>query len=77
MRPTFGSGLKAFLFAGVPSAMTENSISAEVRRAITVWEPRVIILSIVVQTNGTQILVIVRLNSPFGPAQTELTFKVN
>jgi hypothetical protein len=77
MRPTFGSGLKAILFSGVPKSSVESAISSEVRRAINTWEPRVSILDISVQTNGTQIAVHVSLQSSFGPAQTELTFKVN
>lgn len=77
MRPTFGCGLKAFLFSGVPSAAFEAAVSAEVRRAISAWEPRVTILSTSVQTNGTQVSIKVYLHSPFGPAQTELTFKAN
>lgn len=76
MRPSFGSSLKALIFSGVPSDFVESAVRDEVRRAITTWEPRVIIVDIGVNIVDTQIVVSVSLFSPFGPAQTELEFKV-
>lgn len=76
MRPTFGSRLRAMMFSGLPSEFVESEVRDEVRRAITTWEPRVVITDITVVVVDTQIKVTVALFSPFGPAQTELEFKV-
>jgi phage baseplate assembly protein W len=77
MRPTFGSYLRMSLFAPLPSDALLAGIQAEVIRAVTTWEPRVSIPDVRVQSNETQITIFLTLFSPFGPAQTELSFKVN
>lgn len=77
MRPTFGSSLRNSLFENVPSEALVMAVQNEVVRAVNLWEPRVGIANINVQIRDTTIIVVVTLLSPFGPAQTELSFKVN
>lgn len=77
MRPTFGSALRASLFSNLPSTLLIESLKNEVRRAITAWEPRVGITDISVTNKDTLINIRISLFSPFGPAQTEVSFKVN
>lgn len=77
MRPTFGSSLRNSLFENIPSDALVIAVQNEVSRAINLWEPRVGIADINVQVRNTTIVVAVTLLSPFGPAQTELSFKVN
>lgn len=77
MRPTFGSSLRNSLFENLPSNALVDAVQNEVARAINLWEPRVGIADINVQVHDTKVFVLVTLLSPFGPAQTELSFKVN
>jgi phage baseplate assembly protein W len=76
MRPTFGSYLRMSVFANVSDTLLAN-LEAEVRRAITTWEPRVAVTGVRAESKDSQITIFVDLFSPFGPAQTELSFKVN
>lgn len=49
MRPEFGARLRQFVFAA-GDATTAGLIAAEVQRALTRWEPRVTVESVVVTT---------------------------
>lgn len=47
MRPEFGCRINEFVF-GLADGSTANAISAEVRRALTQWEPRIDVHDVVV-----------------------------
>jgi phage baseplate assembly protein W len=47
MRPRFGCGLEDYIFS-VASAQTASAIAAEVRQALTRWEPRIDVLDVLV-----------------------------
>jgi phage baseplate assembly protein W len=51
MRPDFGCGLNDLVFS-VGSAHTAGSVAAEVRRGLTIWEPRLDLLEVEVGPDG-------------------------
>ena len=77
MRPTFGSYLRMSLFENMPSDTLFAGLQSEVFRVIKLWEPRVAVTEVRVYSQDSQIMIFVALFSPAGPAQTELSFKVN
>jgi phage baseplate assembly protein W len=53
MRPDFGCGLQDHVFA-LATAQTANAIATEVRQALTIWEPRIDVLDVVVTPDETE-----------------------
>ena len=51
MRPDFGCGLADLVFS-VGGAQTAGAVAAEVRRALTLWEPRLDLLSVQAAPDG-------------------------
>jgi phage baseplate assembly protein W len=51
MRPDFGCGLQDLVFS-VGGAQTAGMVAEEVRRALTVWEPRLDLLAVTVEPDG-------------------------
>ena len=54
MRPDFGAGLHEFVFASM-SVTTMGSIQAAVQNALIEWEPRVQVLTVVVEPDQGEI----------------------
>ena len=53
MRPEFGCGLHELVF-DTNSASTSGRVAGEVRRALTLWEPRIDTLDVSATTDQTQ-----------------------
>jgi phage baseplate assembly protein W len=51
MRPDFGCGIHELVFA-VNDIGTRTRVAQEVRQALTLWEPRVDLLNVTVETKG-------------------------
>jgi len=49
MRPTFGVRLKRFLFENVQDDLVQEAIRFEVQDAIQTWEPRVTLISVLIE----------------------------
>jgi uncharacterized protein len=51
MRPTFGCGLHDLVFA-LPSAATLGRVRKQVTDALVLWEPRIDVMDVAVETKG-------------------------
>lgn len=49
MRPTFGVRLKRFLFENLQEKLVQERVRLEVQQAIERWEPRVTLISVVME----------------------------
>ncbi len=52
MRPDFGCGIHELVFAVDNDIGTRTRVAQEVRQALTLWEPRVDLLNVTVETKG-------------------------
>jgi uncharacterized protein len=57
MRPDFGCGLRELVFAG-NNVTTAGLAEMEVRRALALWEPRIVLLDVEVASGGPNALLI-------------------
>lgn len=53
MRPTFGAGLRSFIFEPV-NQRTMSQLEQRVREALITWEPRIDVKSVTVTQDGAQ-----------------------
>src|SRR5260370_38940477 len=54
MRPDFGCGIHDFVFASM-NTTTIGLIESSVREALTRWEPRIALLSVLVSTDAAEL----------------------
>jgi phage baseplate assembly protein W len=57
MRPDFGCGLRELVFAG-NDATTAGQAERDVRQALALWEPRIVLLDVEVTSGGPTTLLI-------------------
>jgi uncharacterized protein len=60
MRPTFGCGIHHLVFE-VNEITTRTRVSEEVRQALIVWEPRIDVLEVNVETKGRGELLLINI----------------
>ena len=60
MRPDFGCGIHELVFA-VNDITTRARIAQEVRHALTMWEPRIDLLDVTVETKGRGELLLINV----------------
>lgn len=60
MRPDFGCGIHRLVFA-VNDVTTRTSLEEEVRRALVLWEPRVEVLGVNIETKGRGELLLINI----------------
>lgn len=60
MRPDFGCGIHELVFA-VNDITTRTRVAQEVRQALTLWEPRVDLLNVTVETKGRGELLLINI----------------
>jgi phage baseplate assembly protein W len=75
MRPTFGTGLKALLFADITNNAVLDLAKIMVIASIKKWEPRVKVLSVDILTQNTTIKIKVRYMSGVGTGEAEILLK--
>jgi phage baseplate assembly protein W len=60
MRPDFGCGIHDLVFA-VNDAATRNRVAQSVRHALILWEPRIDVLDVTVETKGRGELLLINI----------------